>query len=150
MCNKLRAILATFFILKYKILLTLYKTLAESIMLYAISSYGRTYKSYLDKIYNLQIRLLKAIVPKSLQEKHSKNYEIFLEECNILSVYERVELALLVENYFNSTNYKSHYITTRQVAQKKLEIIDAKNVYGKRKVDYIVPRLINNIPIIYL
>ncbi|CAG9090589.1 unnamed protein product [Plutella xylostella] len=37
----------------------MYKALAASIISYGITSYGRTYKTHLEKIYTLQIRLLK-------------------------------------------------------------------------------------------
>jgi hypothetical protein len=71
-CDKLRAILSKLSILKHKVpyrtLRLLYLALADSVIGYALGTYGRTFKTNMEKIYNLQIRILKTIVPKHIKK----------------------------------------------------------------------------------
>lgn len=151
-CNKLRAIMAKFYIIKCKIpndiLLTLYKTLVESIISYGLSSYGRTYKTYLDQIYNIQYRLIKLIVPHKIKTKYSGDPDGLFKYCGVLSIHKKVELNLLIEQYFRTDIQilKSHTTVTRSITQKKLNIPKTNNIYGKRTSYYLIPYLINNIP----
>lgn len=47
--------------LPYKTLRTMYSAFTDSVITYGLSSYGSTYKTYQEDIYNLQITLLKTI-----------------------------------------------------------------------------------------
>ncbi|KAI5631026.1 reverse transcriptase (RNA-dependent DNA polymerase) domain-containing protein [Phthorimaea operculella] len=71
-CNRLRAIMAKFYIIKdripYSILLEMYKALVDSVVSYGLTSYGRTFKTYLAQIYRLQHSLIKHGL--SFPEKH--------------------------------------------------------------------------------
>lgn len=149
-CNKLRAILAKFSILKYKIplsvLLEIYTALADSIISYGLSSYGRTFPSYLVKIYNLQLRILKVIIPKKLKEKFKFNEAALFEFCKTHPVHIKVKKLLIIENYFKFNEFVMHSKLTRQITNKILKTIGAKNFYGERTTQYLVPRLINELP----
>jgi hypothetical protein len=151
-CDRLRAILAKFVIIKNKIpystLLQLYKVLGETIINYGISSYGRTFKSHLDHIYKLQLRILKSIVPKKIKIKFKDDECELFRHCDILPVHEQVKLNLLTENYFNKKfqTYKEYTIQTRSASKMLLNIPRHNNHYGKQLLQHQVPTLINHLP----
>lgn len=151
-CDKLRAILAKFYIIKpkvpYKVLVKMYTALAESIITYGITSYGRTFKTYLDQIYNLQLRILKLILPKSLKIQFQDNYYNIFKHCNIIPVHEKVNMSLLIEQFNNSDILIpiEHKIITRKIIQKKLVVPKMINYYGRRTISFLIPTLLNNIP----
>ena len=101
-CNKLRSVLGRMSILKYKLpyktLRLLYLALADSVVNYGLSSYGRTYKTYLMDIHKLQLRLLKTIVPKNIKTKYKDNYEKLFKYCNVMSILEKVKFLMLTES----------------------------------------------------
>ncbi|KAJ8721571.1 hypothetical protein PYW07_002346 [Mythimna separata] len=151
-CDKLRAILAKFYILKYKIplkiLLNMYVALAESIVAYGITSYGRTFKSYTERISKLQVRLLKSIVPKKIKLKCKENVIELFKYCKVLPVQTRFNMAILIEQFNNKNIQKpiSHKITTRSITNNTLIVPRARNYYGRRTINYLIPTLINEIP----
>lgn len=130
-CDKLRALLAKFNIIKYKvpyrILLNMYKALAASIISYGITSYGRTYKTHLEKIYTLQIRLLKVIVPTKVKQSYRGEYHNLFEYCKILPINEQVYLDILVEQLLlgklDQLKPVQHKIQTRKITNKELDTI---------------------------
>lgn len=152
-CNKLRAIMAKFYIIKCKVpfsvLLTMYKTLVESILSYGLSSYGRTFKTYLDQIYNIQYRLLKLIVPLKIKNKFTSDPYGLFKYCGVIPIHKKVELNLLIEQYFRTEIQvpKSHSITTRSITLKKLVKPKFNNDYGRRTSHYLIPHLINKLPV---
>lgn len=152
-CDKLRALLAKFSLIKYKVpyqnLLLLYKSLGESTISYGLSSYGRTFKSHLDLIYNLQLRILKTIVPYKVKIKFKNNYRELFSYCKTLPIHEKIHYTLLNENFFQD-DLKipiKHDKNTRSVRNCKLELPRYENTYGKRMLKYMVPALINELPL---
>ncbi|CAH2104643.1 unnamed protein product [Euphydryas editha] len=142
-CDKLRAILAKFSVMKwsipYSIRLQLYKSLAESIISYGLSSYGRTYKTHLNKIYTLQLRLLKEIVPINIKNKFRNDYHQLFEHCKIMPIHDKIKLTLLSEEYFNDklkilNKVDPNSIITRQKSNAILLLPKYNNLYGKRKL----------------
>nr|XP_049692387.1 uncharacterized protein LOC126053696 [Helicoverpa armigera] len=89
-CNKLRILLSKFYHLSYKvpinILRSLYLSLVESIISYALDSYGLTFKTYINKIESLQIRFLKLLVTKKTKLNCKGDYRKLFKICNILPV----------------------------------------------------------------
>lgn len=151
-CSKLRQFLANITILKnripFKIKLMMYNALAESYIQYGLSSYGRTYKTYLDTIYRLQLRILKNIVSNNIKKNLSNNDIELFKHCKILPVHMQVKFVLLKEQYFNESLKKSvvHPVYTRAVSANRLLTQRANNAYGERTTSFLVPRLINNLP----
>lgn len=150
--NKLKAILAKFSIIKYRIpyhtLRNLYISLGESIIAYGLTSYGLTCKGNLDKIYGMQLRILKTIVPTKIKLKYKDDNCGLFHHCNILPVHEKLKYMLLVEHFFDK-NLQDTYsgdIVTRNVYNKKLVLPCHQNLYGKNRLKYIIPYLINEIP----
>lgn len=152
-CNRLRAILAKFSIIKrkipYRILLQMYTALAESIISYGLTSYGRTFKTYLDKIYNLQIRLLKLVVPSSIKNKYRDNYAGLFKYCRVLPVQVRAEYLFLMDHFDNKDiqNPVKYNVNTRQAKSKLLQVPRKNNFYGRRTASFMIPTILNQIPV---
>jgi hypothetical protein len=151
-CNKLRSILAKLAILKYKlpynILRMLYMSLAQSVIGYGLSSYGRTFKTYIDKIYRVQTSLIKTIIPNSVKKKHLGQEELF-KYCKIINIYNHIKIEIVSEEM---DNLKSLIKTTRREHLRKLVYLPrfvlpkCKNVYGKRTWEYLLPNILNQLP----
>lgn len=152
--TKLRAMLAKFAILKYKVpfpvLVNLYNAIAESLISYGITSYGKTFKTYLDKIYILQLKILKLIIPKNVERRlrcEGKTIGIF-KYCKILPVHTKFKMVLLIEHFHKKDLQTriAHNVTTRSITNRKLIIPKVHNYYGKRTNKYLIPTLMNEIP----
>jgi hypothetical protein len=152
-CSKLRCILANIAILKYKlpynILRMLYLSLADSIICYGITSYGRTYKTYLTQIYKLQLTLLKTIVPNTVKINYRDNKKGLFKHCKVINVFNRFCLSLLTEecatlpslekktrpNKLRTLDYLPPYLLPRN-----------NNTYGNRTTHFLLPSILNNLP----
>lgn len=151
-CDKLRAILAKFSIIRnkipFQIRLSLYKALGESIIGYGLSSYGRTFKSHLDLIYDLQLRILKKIVPHKIKQKYMDDFTKLFTFCEILPIHEKVKYALLVEQFFNKDLQLQQIRKNpaRTNTQPKLILPRCQNQYGCNQLNYKIPYLINELP----
>lgn len=155
-CNKLRALLSKFKILKYRLpnstLILMYKSIVDPIVTYGLSTYGRTFPSYLDDIFKLQLRILKTISPIHIRNKY-KNYpnQLFYHY-NTLPVSEQHELTILKQYNSNTAstvllNKISHRITTRAMTSQKYTVPTHNNYYGARTANAIIPKLLNKLPI---
>ncbi|KAL0871061.1 hypothetical protein ABMA27_004866 [Loxostege sticticalis] len=137
-CNKLRQFLANIIILKnripFPVKMMLYNSLAESYIQYGLGSYGRTFITYLNKIYNLQIRILKNIVTDKIRRQFHDDDSMLFKHCNILPVHTQVKYLLLKNTFL------------MKIYNLKSSTPGANNMYGERTAGYIVPRLINNLP----
>lgn len=152
-CDKLRALLAKFTLIKdripYPILLNLYKALGESIISYGVTSYGLTCKTHLNMIYELQLRILKIIAPRKLKSSFENDYSGLFYHCRVLPIHDRIKYALLLDNYFNENIAKIHNndTRTRKAKNKLLNLPNYKNLYGKYLLNYKIPSLLNELPI---
>lgn len=152
LCNKLRSLRAKMNILKYKIpyniLRLLYLSLADSIISYGLSSYGRTYKTNIDCIYKLQLSILKTIVPTYMKNKLKDESSVF-KYCKVMSIFKKFDMSIVLEEYDKIKLLKTRY------RHKQLRTLDYQpryilpnyiNVYGKRTWEYMLPNILNNIP----
>lgn len=114
---------------------------------YGLTSYGRTFPTYLKQIYKLQLRLLKLIVPPKILATLKTDSEIF-EYCKVLSVFQKFQLNFITENYFRVEIQKpiAHSKITRQITNKKLVTPSSTNYYGKRTSNYMIPHFLNKLP----
>lgn len=150
-CDKLRSFASRLAILKYKlpysILRTLYLALADSIISYGLSSYGRTYKTYLINIYKLQLKLLKTIVPKKTKILYENNEIGLFQHSNILPINQKVKIAILKEefNCISMLNPKIRYKPLRKLSCTKKYILPKfNNLYGRRTSEYLLPNILND------
>ncbi|KAG6456625.1 hypothetical protein O3G_MSEX009841 [Manduca sexta] len=151
-CSNLRQFLANMKILSrripFKTKLMLYNTLAESYIQYGLLCYGRTFKTYVSRIYELQLKIIKTIVSTNVKPQYTHDEKGLFKHCKIMNIYSLIKYTLLKHYYFN-TSVKSvikHPIYTRAIAQNQLFQPSANNAYGERTANYIIPRLINNLP----
>lgn len=152
-CSKLRAILCNISILKHKMpystLRLLYMAMADSIINYGISSYGRTYITYLQKIYNIQVRILKTIVPLKIKLKYRNNYDKLFQHCRIMNVFDKVKLAIALE-YKDRLGELVRYDRSNRLRSlansNHFTIPKCQNIYGKRIWSYYLPQILNDFP----
>lgn len=152
-CNKLRAILSKLCVLKHKVpyrtLRLMYMSLADSVISYGLTSNGRTYKTYLNDIYNLQIRILKTIVPLKVKFKNKDNYHNLFHYCKVLSIFDKRDLAIVTQ--YSSDMCKLN-TTKRLNTLRKLdylptfEIPKCHNDYGERVWNVSLARILNKLP----
>lgn len=144
--------MAKFYIIRnrvpFSIRLQMYKSLADSIISYGLSSYGRTFKTYLDQIYKLQVRLLKMVVPYNLQKQFRNDQDLF-KFCKTLPIHIKFKYEILKEQFFRADIQHpiTHCKVTRQITNQHLKTPKFCNYYGKRTSEYIIPELINQLPI---
>jgi hypothetical protein len=120
----------------------IYKTLCESILRYAIESYGYTSEENLKRIKSMHKRILKATLypftTKETREEKMKFYRILnfqnLHKFVMISkhYYEDIH-RIIYENPYNTRN--TQYITP-----------NTRNNYGKTTIKFQVPSLLNSLP----
>lgn len=127
----------------------LYLSLADPIICYGITSYGRTYKTYLMQIYKLQLALLKTIVPNTVKTKYHDDKTGLFKHCRVINVFNRFCLSLLTEeceiipslekktrpNNLRTLDYLPPYLLPRNI-----------NTYGNRTINHLLPSILNNLP----
>jgi hypothetical protein len=152
-CNKLRSFLGRLTILKYKLpyntLRMLYLALADSVIRYGLSSYGRSYKTNLINIFNLQKTILKNIVPKNIKMTYSNDYSYLFQYCKVLPVQNIVKLSILKQEYNNITKLNEYHRNSRLRSLShthRFVVPQIKNVYGMRTNNYLLPKIINSLP----
>lgn len=151
-CSKLRSINSKLINLKYIIsrgvMYVLYYTLVEAIISYGLGAYGLTFPSYLNKIKELQTRLLKLLVDNNVKMSLEKNYEKLFKLCKILPVETKVKITIMIEQ-FNSNEHKRERqctYSTRRSKIPKLVVPKVQNYYGRRERRYLTPVIINELP----
>lgn len=154
-CNKLRSLYAKFKILKYRLptstLILLYKTMVDSVVSYGLSIYGRTFQSYLNEIYKLQLRILKIISPTFILNKYKNSPIELFYHYNTLPIFEQFELIILKQYNNNassniSLNKISHKLITRAMTSEKYILPRYTNFYGARLANLLIPKLLNELP----
>jgi hypothetical protein len=157
--EKLRVLLGKFYHLRFKVpistLRCLYMSLVDSILGYALDSYGLTTKSNIDKLEAMQIRFLKLLVNDKTKLKCKDNYRQLFKICKILPVSLKHKYILATNNHSclepNSV-YSSllkpihHAHNTKSMATGKLFVPRINNYYGDRTLKKRIPYLLNSLP----
>lgn len=153
-CNRLRSVIGKFFhltrILNKKTMSVVYYALADSIISYGLSVYGRTFITYINEIKTIQIRLLKFLVSKKTKSLCNKDYEKLFSICKILPVDKKVDYLIGLEYYF-SEEYQIKRVNrynTKSVREGRLKQPKAVNYYGERVSNFFVPKLFNKISLL--
>lgn len=152
-CNKLRILLGKFYHLSYKVpigtLKCLYLALVDSVISYALDCYGLTFKTYIDKIENIQIRFLKLLVNKKTKKNCEGNHSKLFKICKILPVSLKHKYLLALNNHSNQETNLRHVIHnygTRTISMGKYSVPKVKNYYGDRTLRKRLPCLLNSLP----
>ncbi|KAG7300160.1 hypothetical protein JYU34_015709 [Plutella xylostella] len=153
-CNRLRSVLGKFYhlskILNRRTLYIVYHALADTMFSYGLSCYGLTFKTYLDKIKQLQIRLIKYLADKKTKDSCDGDYDKLFASCRILPVHCKVKYLIAIETYY-SDDHKTlvnHRYVTRSANNRKFIQPKANNYYGQRTRRYLTPKICNNIPLL--
>lgn len=152
-CSKLRILLSKFYHLSYKvpikILRCLYLSLVESIISYALDSYGLTFKTYINKLESLQIRFLKLLVTKKTKISCKDDYRKLFKICKILPVHLK-HTYLLAINQHGRKEHDLSIVTnnhsTRSVAAGKFNVPRVNNYFGDRTLKKRIPYVLNSLP----
>nr|XP_049702185.1 uncharacterized protein LOC126055726 [Helicoverpa armigera] len=152
-CNKLRILLSKFYHLSYKvpinILRSLYLSLVESIISYALDSYGLTFKTYINKIESLQIRFLKLLVTKKTKLNCKGDYKKLFKICNILPVHLKHRYLLAINQHGrkeHDLSIVSNTYNTRSMPAGKYNVPRVHNYFGDRTLKKRVPYVLNSLP----
>lgn len=131
-----------------KLMFTLYHSLVESVISYGLNAYGRTFKTYLDKIYNIQIRILKnLLVDKHTKNSCKQNYKLLYKKLKILPVHEKVKYLISIDEY-GLDRFKNIRIPLRNLrenSRKRYVEYYANNYYGQRTRKHMVPNILNQL-----
>jgi hypothetical protein len=151
-CNKLRAIMVKLYSLKNivnrKIMHTLYHSLAESVISYGLNAYGLTFKTYLDKIYSIQIRIIKnVLVDKNTKMSCKQNYKLLYKRLKILPVHDKVKYLIYLENYGHDRfkTRKKSLRNFRPNTKRRYVEYNTNNYYGQRTRKNMIPKIFNRI-----
>jgi hypothetical protein len=148
-CSRLRSVLSKLYhlnrVVSKKTMLVVYYALADSVIGYGLSVYGRTFQTYLDEIKKLQIRSMKYLVSKKTKNNLRGDYDRLYKICKILPIHQRVQYMIAVENYFNNEYkvFKQNKYRTKNVRANKYVQNSAKNYYGKRANIFMIPKIYN-------
>lgn len=150
LCRKLRIVLGKIYQLKKvvskEVLLVVYYALADSLISYGLTVYGRTFSTYIKDIGNLQTGLVKYLVDSKTKNMYN-DYSKLFPVCKILPVEVKIRYLISLENYYLD-EYKCpvyNRYNTRRVREGKFIQPPVVNYYGKRLNKYLVPRLFNDI-----
>ena len=149
-CSKLRAVLSKLSILRYKLpyktLRTIYLSLADSVIRYGISTYGRSFKTFIKQIYRLQLAILKVIVPIKIKEKYKEDYSKLFEYCKVMSVFNLYKIQVICEGFhcFDKVEKASRSDGLRDLSYLPyFRLPKYVNVYGQRIMNYTLPNVLN-------
>ena len=144
-------------LLPLDVLLCLYNALFLSFLQYGLIVWGQTFTSYVDLIFKLQKKAVRAI---SFQPRMSPSLPIF-KDLKLLTLSELFELRLLTF-VFDSVNKTSsscfhdffllnscvHHYSTRQASQDDLYLFRRNSLqYGLKSIRYLGAKLWNTLPI---
>jgi hypothetical protein len=108
-----------------------------------------TYKTYLSNIYNLQIRMLKTIVPLKIKHKYKHNYESLFNHCKVLSIFDKVDLEILAQyrDKIDKLIQVSRHSNLRTLENLPSFVVPrSRNNYGQRAWSCILPCICNKFP----
>jgi ribonucleases P/MRP protein subunit RPP40 len=151
-CKKLRTVLGKMYHLKYQtnrgILHMIYHALADSTIGYGLGSYGLTFPVHINKIKNIQVRLIKILASNKDKNACNKEYEKLFKICKIIPIDKKVKMTILLEEFDRSEHKKEreYNYPTRQSKIKKYVVPRSKNYFGERSRRWIVPTTLNELP----
>ena len=152
-CKRLRTCAYNFYtlsqILPMKVTKIVYTALVESIISYGILAWGNASIVHLQKIFMLQKKIIKNIVPCHLKHKLQFDTNLFFKELQILNIFDIYRYKIIIKYYY-STDHKflyEHDKATRARAAELYRVPLYKNKYGKRLLKNIVPTEFNKIPV---
>lgn len=147
-CNQLRSFASNFYKLKFVLphctLKIIYFSMVESILRYGIRTWGHTSNIYIKYIQNLQIAIIKKIVPPNIYRQRS-NLKLLYGSEGLLPIKGLLWYIIIMDNEGDSKYKKQpvHNHTTRFTENKGLITPRVTNKYGSRTLKYLIPEIFN-------
>jgi hypothetical protein len=129
------------------LLRTVYIALAESVLSYALLSWGNATAHHINVLARLQNSIIKIICP-GRNISSTRNARDIYKICCLLPVKDLYKYSLVLKYYFDS-QYKVKYIHsmgTRSISLGKLAVPNVTNKHGARCLELVVPQLFNSLP----
>uniref|UniRef100_A0A8D8RJR3 Uncharacterized protein n=1 Tax=Cacopsylla melanoneura TaxID=428564 RepID=A0A8D8RJR3_9HEMI len=120
----------------------IYKTICDPVMRYGIGTYGITTESNKKPIISIQKKILKStFYPYTTRCQREDN----MKQYKILSFDNILKYVIITRHYYNEKyrNLNRTQYNTRHIIYRTPNI---NNNYGKAKINYQVPYMINNLP----
>lgn len=140
--NKLKGSLFALACLQYKsttsVQKQVYYALIESRLRYGVLAWGGAAQTHIEKLQQIQDRALKLM---------SKGY-VSTNNVRVLKVRQIFEMSAVLE-YYDDPSVRTpitHQVNTRRRAEGLLQLPAIINEYGRRRLNYIVPNVLNNLP----
>jgi hypothetical protein len=150
-CKRLRSIAGKLYRIKYFVprttLKVIYKSLAESLIRYGIGSWGNCTNTNLKRVMLAQKSILRLIVSKNVCTAARNNISLYFKKLNILSAkglfWQRIVLDQFLKNEYKIRPRHAH--NTRFKLNEGYIVPQYNNKYGKRTLEYNVPKLLNTL-----
>ena len=145
--KNIRKLLRTFYILRQilckKLLISVYKSLVESLIRYGIVVWGGLYQNSLNSLNVVQNYILKVLFEKN--KLSSANLLCASDIFDVRSIYV-FEVCCFVKKNNEINNYVMHSYNTRNCVSKHLVTPKIKTNLNKRSFTYLAPKIFNLIP----
>ncbi|KAI5632971.1 reverse transcriptase (RNA-dependent DNA polymerase) domain-containing protein [Phthorimaea operculella] len=130
-CNKLRSVLSKFYLLKYNVpkslLYTVYFALVDSYLQYGLIAYGRTFKTYLDKLKKLQIRFLKILANPKVKKQCRDNYDRLFAICKVIPIHHQFKITFATFDKYYSMLVKALEDSKGTISRRKPKLVVTLN-----------------------
>ena len=146
--KNLRKLIHKFYVLREilskRLLISVYKVIAESVIRYGIVVWGGLYHSALKQLNVVQNYILKVINKKN--KRFSTRQLYTTEILNVRSLYI-VEICSFVFKNYNLKRYVNHMYEIRNKTNKHISIPKSNSNINLRFVNYLAPKIYNIIPV---
>jgi hypothetical protein len=120
----------------------IYDAWIRSILSYGIESYGHTSEYLIDKLQRVQNKIVKILFETKNKERTLELYK----NNKIFKINELRDYIIMTKNYY-SNQYKTKTKNTDRIRlnKRKFELPLWNNVYGKRRKEWYIPYIFNNL-----
>lgn len=147
LCNKIRRIIYKFYELRkfmtQGLLLTIYKTLVESVLQYGIIVWGGLYSTALEPLNVIQNYILKVISKRDRLYTTNQLYNANILNVRMLYFHN---CCLFIYKNTNIQKPVSHQHNTRQITNRHLTVPFCRRDGNQRFVNRVAPKIFNILP----
>jgi hypothetical protein len=151
LCNRLRSCSSRLYILKhvlpFSLFRTVYQSIAESLILYGILAWGNASRCHIQRVEDLQIKMLKIVMCDFKTDSELSRKQIF-SFCNVLPISSLFIYRFILHFYFKP-DFKIPLDSCKDTRLKvagAFKIPNFNNKYGQRSLSYSVPSTFNLMP----
>lgn len=148
LCNKIRYLIHKFYILRKiltkKLIIMIYRALAEPLLRYGILVWGGMYSRHLNQLKTIQNYIVKVILMKPKLYSTSLLYSC--EICDVRTMYILTVCNYVHSNNLFNSNTINHEYQTRGNLDRLLITPTLRKDISHRFVTYLAPKFFNLIP----